>query len=76
MKNSLILLEVGNLGGVVVMIFAIIGIGAFLLSLIVAGIYKLMYEFKGTKKLSKSQFWQVVLVCLLICGLITGMICM
>ncbi|QIG90037.1 hypothetical protein G6R40_10350 [Chryseobacterium sp. POL2] len=76
MKNSLILLEVGNLGGIVVMIFAIIGIGAFVLSLIVAGIYKLIYEFKGTKKLSKSQFWQVVLVCLFICGLITGMICM
>lgn len=74
--KPLIILEVGDLGGVVVMIVAIIAIVSFITSLIVAGIYKLIYESGGTKKLSKNNFWMVVLVCLMICGIISGMICM
>ncbi len=73
--NVLTILEVGNLGGVVVMIIAMIAGGAFIISLVIALVFKFIYELKEGNKLSKSQFWQVTLVGLLICGLISGMIC-
>jgi len=73
--NQLVILEVGNLEGVVVMIVAMIAVASFVISLVVAGIFKLIYESKDGRKLTKGQFWRTVLVCLLICGLISGMIC-
>lgn len=73
--KSLTLLEVGNLGGVVVMIVLMIAGAAFLLSLFVSLIAKLIYESKDDRKFSKSQFWQTVLISMLVCGLISGAIC-
>ncbi|WP_288438316.1 hypothetical protein [uncultured Chryseobacterium sp.] len=71
----LTLLEVGDMTGVVIVIVGVIIIGALLLSLIVAGIAKLIYESKDNRKFSKKQFIQTMLISLLVCGLISGYIC-
>ncbi|OJX29012.1 MAG: hypothetical protein BGO86_03680 [Chryseobacterium sp. 36-9] len=71
----LTILEVGNLGGLVAMIIGIILIVAFMISLFITIFVKLIYESKDGRKFSKSQFWQTMLICLVICGLISGIIC-
>ncbi len=68
-------LEVGNLGGLVAMIIGIMLIAAFVISLFITVFVKLIYESKDGRKFSKSQFWQTMFICLLICGLISGIIC-
>lgn len=71
----LTLLEVGNLGGLVIMIILIIAGVALGTGLFIGVIAKLIYESKDGKKFSKSQFWQTVIITMIICGLISGMIC-
>lgn len=71
----LTLLEVGNLGGIVVMIVGIIAVVLFVVSLIVAAITKVIYEWNNDKKFTTGKFWQTVLICMLIGGLISGFIC-
>ncbi len=73
--KSLIILEVGGLGGLVALIIGIILVVAFFVSLVVTVFIKLIYESKEGRKFSKSQFWQTMLISLLICGLISGVIC-
>ena len=71
----LTLLEVGNLGGLVVMIIGIIIVVALAISLVVTLIAKVIYEWNNDRKFTKKQFWQTMLISLLICGLISGFIC-
>lgn len=71
----LTLLEVGNLDGLVVMIILIIAAVALGIGLFIGLIAKLIYERKDGKKYSRGQFWQTVIITMLICGLISGMIC-
>lgn len=71
----LTLLEVGGLGGFVVMIIGMIALVLFVVSLIVAAITKVMYEWNNDKKFSTGKFWQTVLISMLIGGLISGFIC-
>lgn len=74
--KTLTLLE-GNmdLGGLVVMIFGIIAVILFVLSLVVAAITKVIYEWDNTKKFTSGQFWKTVLLCMILGGLITGLMC-
>lgn len=69
------LLEVGNLGGVVVMIIGIIVTVLFVFSLVVAAISKVIYEWNNDRKFSKGKFWSTVLLSMLLGGLICGMMC-
>ncbi|WP_185144563.1 hypothetical protein [Chryseobacterium elymi] len=73
--KMLTLLEVGNLGGLVVMIIGIIIVIALVASLFVTVIAKVIYEWNNDKKFTKKQFWQTMLISLLICGLISGFVC-
>jgi hypothetical protein len=73
--KQMVILEVGSLEGVFMMIVGIIILVSLVLSFAAAGIFKLIYESKEGRKLSKGQFWMAVVVGLLICGLISGMIC-
>ncbi len=73
--KSLIILEVGGLGGLVAFIIGIILVVAFFVSLVVTIFIKLIYESKDGRQFSKSQFWQTMLISMLICGLISGVIC-
>ncbi|REC80533.1 hypothetical protein DRF60_02180 [Chryseobacterium elymi] len=75
MMKMLTLLEVGNLGGLVVMIIGIIIVIALVASLFVTVIAKVIYEWNNDKKFTKKQFWQTMLISLLICGLISGFVC-
>jgi len=71
----LTLLEVGNLGGIVAMIIGIIVVISLVVSLVITLIVKSVYEGKDGRKFSKTQFWQTMLISLLICGLISGFVC-
>lgn len=71
----LTLLEVGGLGGLVVMIIGMIALVLFVVSLIVAAITKVIYEWNNDKKFTTGKFWQTVLISMLIGGLISGFIC-
>ncbi|QIY91741.1 hypothetical protein [Chryseobacterium gallinarum] len=73
--KTLTILEAGNLAGVVIMIIGIIILGALFISVIATFVVKLIYEWKGDRKFSKKQFIQTMLICLLVCGLISGYIC-
>ena len=73
--SSLIILEVGNLGGLVAMIIITIIVICFLLSNMIAFIYKTIYEWDKTKKLTTREYWLAVLISMLICGLISRTIC-
>ena len=73
--SSLIILEVGNLGGLVAMIIITIIVICFLLSNMIAFIYNTIYEWDKTKKLTTREYWLAVLISMLICGLISGTIC-
>ncbi|WP_027378624.1 hypothetical protein [Chryseobacterium daeguense] len=73
--KALTLLEVGNLGGLVAMIILIIVGVAVFVSLVITVFVKLIYESKDGRKFSKKQFWQTMLISLLICGLISGFVC-
>lgn len=68
-------LEVGDLGGLVAMIFGIIAIVLFVISLVIAAITKVIYEWNNEKKFTAGKFWLTVLICMLIGGLISGFIC-
>jgi hypothetical protein len=70
----LALLEVGDLGGVFVMISGIILLVALSVSFIFTIIVKVWYE-KDDKKFSRKQFIQTMLISLLLCGLVSGVIC-
>lgn len=73
--KTLALLEVGGLEGLVFFIILIIlGVASFV-SLIVTVFIKLIYESGGKRKFSNKQFWQTMLISLLICGLISGALC-
>ncbi len=71
----LTLLEVGNLGGLVVMIIGVIIVIALVVSLVITLIAKVIYEWNNDKKFTRKQFWQTMLISLLICGLISGFVC-
>lgn len=73
--KMLTLLEVGGLEGLVAMIILIIIAVAFVVSLVVTVFVKLIYESKDGRKFSKSQFWTTLLISMLICGLISGVVC-
>lgn len=74
MKN-LTLLEVGGLEGLVAVIILMILAVAFVVSLVITVFVKLIYESKDGRKFSKKQFWLTVLISMLICGLISGVVC-
>jgi ABC-type Fe3+ transport system permease subunit len=74
MKN-LTILEVGNLGGLVVMIIGFILVILFVVSLVIAAITKVIYEWNNENKFTSGQFWRTVLISMLIGGLISGFIC-
>ena len=71
----LTLLEVSNLGGLVVMIIGIIIVIGLVVSLVITLIAKVIYEWNNDRKFTKKQFWQTMLISLLICGLISGFVC-
>ncbi|WP_159472494.1 hypothetical protein [Chryseobacterium sp. 18068] len=73
--NILTFLEVGGLGGLVAMIIGIIIVISLVISLIISGIAKVIYEWNNDKKFTQKQFWQTMLISLLICGLISGFVC-
>lgn len=73
--NLLTLLEVGDMTGLVIIIIGVMIIGAAFLSVIVTFIIKLIYESNDNRKFSKKQFIQTFVICLLVCGLISGYIC-
>lgn len=73
--KSLTILEVGGLGGLVAMIIGIIILVALFISFIITTFVKLIYESKNDRKFSKKQYWQTMLICLLLCGLVSGAIC-
>ncbi|WP_185095014.1 hypothetical protein [Chryseobacterium taiwanense] len=73
--KTLTLLEVGSLEGVVIMIIGIIILVALSVSFMITTFVKLIYESKDSRKFSKKQFWQTMLICLLLCGLVSGAIC-
>ena len=73
--KPLTLLEVGNLGGLVAMIIAMMIGVSFIIAIVVTFIIKAVYESKDNRAYSKKQLWQTVMIILLICGLISGMIC-
>ncbi|WP_265131994.1 hypothetical protein [Chryseobacterium oranimense] len=73
--KMLTLLEVGNLGGLVVMIIGVIIVIALVVSLVITLIAKVIYEWNNDKKFTRKQFWQTMLISLLICGLISGFVC-
>lgn len=71
----LTILEVGGLEGLVaIIILMIVGV-ASIVSLVITVFVKLIYESKDGRKFSKKQFWQTMLISLLICGLISGFVC-
>lgn len=74
--KTLILLE-GNMDlvGLILMIILIIFGVAFVISLMITSFVKMIYESKDGRKFSKKQFWQTMLISLLICGLISGAVC-
>ncbi len=73
--KMLTILEVGGLEGLVaIIILMIIGV-ASVVSLVITVFVKLIYESKDGRKFSKKQFWQTMLISLLICGLISGFVC-
>ncbi|MFC7348608.1 hypothetical protein ACFQO9_17970 [Chryseobacterium zhengzhouense] len=71
----LTLLEVGGLEGLVVMIIGIIAVVLFVVSLVVAAITKVIFEWNNENKFTNGQFWRTVLISMLIGGLISGFIC-
>lgn len=71
----LTILNAGGLGGLVAMIIGIIILVALFISFIITTFVKLIYESKDNRKFSKQQYWQTMLICLLLCGLISGAIC-
>lgn len=73
--KTLTILEVGGLEGLVAMIIGIIILVALFISFIITTFVKLIYESKDGRKFSKKQFWQTMLICLLLCGLVSGAIC-
>lgn len=73
--KTLTLLEVGGLEGLFAMIILIIIVVASVVSLVITVFIKLIYESKDGRKFSKKQFWQTMLISLLICGLISGAVC-
>jgi len=73
--KMLTLLEVSNLGGLVVMIIGIIIVIGLVVSLVITLIAKVIYEWNNDRKFTKKQFWQTMLISLLICGLISGFVC-
>lgn len=71
----LTLLEVGGLEGLVAfIILMILGVAA-VVSLVVTVFVKLIYESKDGRKFSKKQFWMTMLISMLICALISGVVC-
>lgn len=73
--KTLTILEVGGLEGLVAMIIGIIILVALFISFIITTFVKLIYDSKDGRKFSKKQFWQTMLICLLLCGLVSGAIC-
>ena len=71
----LTLLEVGGLEGLVVMIIGMIAVVLFVVSLVVAAITKVIFEWNNENKFTNGQFWRTVLISMLIGGLISGFIC-
>ena len=71
----LTILEVGDLSGLVAMIIGTIIVIAVVVSAVITFIAKLFYESKDNRKFTTKQFWQTMLISLLICALISGMVC-
>ncbi|SDM06688.1 hypothetical protein [Chryseobacterium taihuense] len=74
MKN-LTILEVGGLEAFLVMIIGFIVVVLFIVSLVIAAITKVIYEWNNENKFTSGQFWRTVLISMLIGGLISGFIC-
>ncbi|MCJ8152854.1 hypothetical protein MKJ01_03630 [Chryseobacterium sp. SSA4.19] len=73
--KTLTILEVGGLEGFLAMIILMIIGVAFFVSLVITVFVKLIYESKDGRKFSKKQFWQTMLISMLIFGLISGVVC-
>ncbi|WP_346983641.1 hypothetical protein [Chryseobacterium sp. POE27] len=71
----LTLLEVGDLTGLFVFIIGIVLIVLFVISMFVAAIVQIIYEWDNKRKFSRGQFWRTVLISMLVCGLISGFVC-
>jgi quinol-cytochrome oxidoreductase complex cytochrome b subunit len=70
----MILLEVGDLTGLVVMIVGILFLVCFIVSLIFAFIIKVVRE-AGGDKITRREFWLSFILVFLACAIITGLIC-
>ncbi|MCU7614511.1 hypothetical protein N0B16_08675 [Chryseobacterium sp. GMJ5] len=73
--KMLTLLEVGGLEGLVAIIILIIIFVAASVSFMLTMIIKIWYENNDGRKFSKKQFWMTMLISMLICGLISGVVC-
>ncbi|GAB0154833.1 hypothetical protein CHRYSEOSP005_00930 [Chryseobacterium sp. Alg-005] len=73
--KPLTLLEVGDLGGLFVMIILVMLFIGLAVSAVVAVIAKIIYEWNNDRKFSRKQFIQTMVISLLVCGLISGYIC-
>lgn len=71
----LTLLEVGDLGALVVIIILTMLFIGLAVSAVVAVIAKIIYEWNNDRKFSRKQFIQTMVISLLVCGLISGYIC-
>lgn len=71
----LTLLEVGDLGALVVIIILTMLFIGLAVSALVAVIAKIIYEWNNDRKFSRKQFIQTMVISLLVCGLISGYIC-
>lgn len=73
--KPLTLLEVGDLGGLFVMIILVMLFVGLAVSAVVAVIAKIIYEWNNDRKFSRKQFIQTMVISLLVCGLISGYVC-
>ncbi|WEK68843.1 MAG: hypothetical protein P0Y62_13420 [Candidatus Chryseobacterium colombiense] len=73
--KTLTILEVGNMGGLILMIILAFLFIAAIISLVITLIVKVIYEWNNDRKFSKKQFIQTMLISLLLCGLVSGAIC-
>ncbi|UOU99330.1 hypothetical protein MUU74_05065 [Chryseobacterium daecheongense] len=71
----LTLLEVGDLGALVVIIILTMLFIGVAVSAVVAVIAKIIYEWNNDRQFSRKQFIQTMVISLLVCGLISGYIC-
>lgn len=70
-------LEVGgnSLLGFVLLIIGLMFLGGVFISFVITQIVKAIYEARNENKFTKKQYWLTMTLCLLLCAIISGMIC-